>query len=171
MNKLTITTAITLASIAFVGAQGTTTVKRPVQVRPQEVRNMIKNEGRDIQMPNLRTGDPAIDAQLKTLNDEMEAKIKSIRDEYVAKIKAIVGDRASTTGRMMPGRREGMDEGRKLGIPFIGDASSTASGTPQRPLMMRIQNEGENNQGDQNAPKQIPAGVMNFFRGLFGGNR
>lgn len=184
MNKLSIVAVATLASIAFVSAEETG-VKRPVQLKAPAVKQMIKQEGRDIQMPNIKTGDPDTDSQLKNLNDEMETKIKSIRDEYVLKIKAIVGSRvsatASTTPRMMRGEngeKRGFDEGRKMGVPFM--ASSTASST--FPVdRMRIQDETEGktskqiidgqNRDDQNAPAPIAPRIMNFFRGMFGGNR
>lgn len=161
MNKLSIITVIALSSLAFVSAEETNNV-RPIQIKAPVIKQMIKNEGRDIQMPNLRTGDSAMDAQIKTLNDEMEAKIKAIRDEYVLKIKTIVGSRASTTAsttlRMMRGEKEGFDEGRKLGVPFIGGDSTSASGT------LRTEN-------DQNVSNVKAQGFMNFFRRFFGGNK
>ena len=194
MNKLSIATAITLASIAFVSAEETN-VKKPVQVKPQGLKQMMKQEGRDVQMQNIKTGDAAIDAQLKTLNDEMEAKIKAIRDEYVLKIKAIVGDKAISPRMMREenGEKRGSDEGRKIGVPFRGDDLQVASGTQPRPMMraqeeggqprplMRSQNENvENNnaprsiignENEQGAPAPIAPRVMNFFRGIFGGNK
>lgn len=174
MNKVSIATAVALASIAFASAEGTTTIKRPLQIKPQVVKQMIKQEGRDVVMPNIKTGDPALDAQIKALNIEMETKIKAIRDEYVLKLKAIVASRATSTatttprvlrGDDMPGQREGMDEGRKLGVPFTNNASSTATGTMPRPFM-RVENKFEQNESGSTTSR-----VMNFFRGMFGGNR
>ena len=48
-------------------------------------------------VPQIVTGDPAIDAQVKTLTTEMETKIKAIQDDYMAKIKAVVGNKAIKT--------------------------------------------------------------------------
>lgn len=173
MNKLSIVTAITLASIAFVSAEENNE-QRPLKNLPA-VNKIIKQEDRDNSIPNLRTGDPVIDAQLKALNDEMQAKIKVIRDEYAARLKVILSSRATTTRATstprylredMPGRREGMDEGRKIGIPFMMNASTTATGTLPRPQMMRVENDIE-----QNQPNVPVSKIMNFFRGFFGGDR
>lgn len=128
--------------------------KQKQEIKERDLKKIIKNN-------------PEVEAQIKALNLEMETKIRALREEYALKIKAIVASASSTvstTSRMfradMPGKREGMDEGRKLGVPFMM-ASTTASGTPVRP-MMKIKDERNEDQ------ERVDKKFFNFFRGFFG---
>lgn len=155
MNKLYILTAITVASLSLVSAQESgSAVKKPVP--PGVTANMRQNMEQGQMPPQMMTGDADVDAQIKALNAEMEAKIKAIRDEYLTKIKAIVGDKkpvmASTTPRgMMEGKKNGMDEGKKLVRPFMqkGEVKGDSVGP-----------EGEG----------VGSKLQSFLRGFFGGS-
>lgn len=103
MNKIYITTIITLTSIAIVNAQNVEGIKKQMIEKTAIVRQIIEQEGQT-EMTKITTGDANIDNQVMILNQEMEDKIQLIHDEYRAKIKAVIGDkkliRISPTGEI-----------------------------------------------------------------------
>lgn len=162
MNKLYIVTAMALASISLASAQvgGTNQM-------PGKPANMARPTGEREDRPQKTTLSGPVAEQIRALNKEMESKIQAIRDDYMAKIKAIlesnkVAPRATTTPPgMMRGEKRGMDEGRKMGVPFM-------QGTGTRPIMR----EGEQPRPqDQQGGQGFGEGFRGFFRGFFGGNQ
>ncbi|MFA6608440.1 MAG: hypothetical protein WCT07_00830 [Candidatus Paceibacterota bacterium] len=154
MNKLYITTAIALASVTFASAQ-MGGVNQERENRPQ-----------------VTTLSGPVGEQIKALNREMESRIQAIRDEYMIKIKnaleaAKVNRPASTTTPlgMVRGEKRGMDEGRKMGVPF-DDSTST------RPMMEDddVERPQQNRQQDglQIGTQIGLPNFINFLRGFFG---
>lgn len=67
----------------------------------EQGKNGMPDPGAPVRMPLPVTGDPEIDAQIKTLSLEMETKIRTIHDEYRAKVEALIGGRQLQSGKMM----------------------------------------------------------------------
>lgn len=109
------------------------------------------------------TGDPVIDAQLKTLTLDMEAKVKVITDDYQKKVKALIGNK---TLKMPPSAAPGTPMRPQAG------AQANASGTvPVRTVGMMRPNTtvkpGVENDQTQNG---IGSKLNAFFRGIIGGD-
>jgi hypothetical protein len=182
MNKLYILTAVTFTSFLFVQAQGNEDIRQPQRVNSavQTIRQAV-NQTRQEEAPRMQqltTGDENIDSQVKALNKEMEDKIKAIRDEYVAKIKSLVGDKkiirpvmmaTTTPPGMYRGEKRGENEGNKTGNPImmgsdIENKEGVEKKVEERPMLRDL--IPKENSSQQNLPPRI----INFFRGLFGGN-
>lgn len=178
MNKIYITGAVMLTSFFLANALEQVTVTRGMMRAAPASSVRVKTASSTVsssmmlfpgaQIPT--TGDPAIDAQIKTLTVEMETKIRAINDEYRTKMIALIGNRsvkvypmnASGTLRAGVAGREGV---------------VVASGTPIRIMQNREGSvEGEANRqnlGDTLVPaSNMPMfnRVNTFFRGVFGGN-
>jgi hypothetical protein len=209
MNKIFIGSVLTITSIVFAYAEDGGASRKMLRVAPVQastteggVRIMPVRtvEGRPVvarvasSSPNrvegdMRilmpvTGDPAIDAQIKTLTLEMEAKIKAINDEYRTKIKTLIGDRPLKNGMMASGTpfRNGIIAS---GTPLRGDERGEngrmmGSGTPEGVVkgeMIRQGQEGDHTGSGEAVNNQQPmkpegkgfgAQLNALFRGLFG---
>jgi hypothetical protein len=192
MKKYIISTAIVLAAIASVSAEGTETrsvAQRQVTTKPTTGAGMMM-------VPStITTGDAATDAKIKVLQAEMEAKVKAIHEEYYVKIKALVGDKKVNTGNDMMNRgsstmRMGMrgasstrmedrDERRGTSTMMHRDGemmngSGTPEGRPERmdrgegqvPAGRQVKGESTGSGSGDAAPTQT--GVRGFFGRLFG---
>lgn len=119
MKKYIISTTLALTAITFTSAQTQVTQQIAIQKQPQENRQMMP--------PVITTGDAAVDAKIKALQEEMEVKIKAIREEYQVKIKAAIGDKKilnqlrNGTSSQRIGREGEGREGRATSSPITKD--------------------------------------------------
>ena len=127
--------------------------------------------GGGLPKPSLpTTGDPVIDAQLKTLTVEMETKIKAISDEYRTKIQALL---ATKSTRIYPQMASGTPPQRMM-QPLDGNSQEASSTQEQmmRDVQSKIQGEVDRQNKMKNAgpaPKMpVFQQMNNFFQGIFG---
>lgn len=127
----------------------------------------------------MTTGDPAIDAQLKSLMTEKNAKIKAIEEEYMTKVKALMEGRTLTRpsapvrAASSTDMRERMDKEMKIKEMQQGReggrVEGVASGTEPQRMPVRA-NAPVNNGAKPVEVRGVGAQFNSLFRGLFGGN-
>ena len=100
MKKYIISSALMVAAIASVSAEQSASVTL-TKATPVQGKAMVGMQVQMAQPVTITTGDAAVDAKIKALQQEMEIKIKAIRDDYMAKIKVVIGDKKVITGGMM----------------------------------------------------------------------
>ena len=177
MNKLQITTAVLVTGVSFAFAQVPTDQKPPERNLGAQIKMHQQNVPPQMMgtssKPNIMQGnklDPAKEVQLKALTKEMEEKIKAIREEYQKKINEILGVKGNGMNILPPGmnqgEKRGMDEGKKMGMPFDnrdsdGRPAVPPQGTGTRP-MMNVGDVREN----ENTPQY--GRIMNAFRDFLG---
>lgn len=144
-------TAIVLAGIVFANAEG---LGRDYAQPRQNTDRIFTNPELGL---FIKTGDSALDDQIKALNKEMELKIQAIHSEYITKIKEIVANKvasstsASTTPRLK----------KELRFEHL-DASSTF-GTSTLDFGRDIRQREMEGAG-------IGSRIQNFLRNIFGRN-
>lgn len=191
MNKnIYFVTAMTLASISFVGAQEvrevSVDVQRPMyqvrqgggevgQVRAVAARVMMATASPAMmpagQMMGPTTGDPATDAKVKALMVEMDAKMRALQEEYATRLKAIIGDRVINTKDVRGPSPTGMMMGERVGQDGTM-STGTVRAMEQRRGIGRPMDlpRGQNGEGRPQG-EGFGSQMSNLFRSIFGGNK
>lgn len=208
MNKLYIVSVLVFASILSVNAEevvaqraiptlyqnnvekGVAMIRKNVGVNGQKTEGkgqatLVRGGAGQIILPQRQvptTGDPVIDAQIKTLSTERETKIQAINNEYRIKMQILIGNRplkgypmmVSGSGTTAIGVTR--IENGQVGSSTRENMMRRATGTPTSVPMMRL--NGNNGQGQRPPVSQninqfgegIGAQFNSLFRGMFGGN-
>ncbi len=116
-------------------------------------------------MPTITTGDTALDAKIKALQEERIAKLKALNAEYDVKLKALIGNKTITIGRPagQPGSTTG-DAGRGNAMPGtpVVSAVPAQNGEPT--------GEYNSRDGDAMGENRPAAGIRGFIGRFFGRN-
>lgn len=116
-------------------------------------------------LPVITTGDTAIDAKIKTLQEERVAKIKAINLEYDAKIKALIGDKTITVSRPNAEPGDSPSTGAAgMGRMMLGGSASTTARPPMTGLRVHTDDDVE---GVAESEPAAPGLMRNFFNRLF----